>query len=85
MSLGVLGMVMAYLISAISALYLVREGKITNFSAIVPILGICSATYIVSIAFSRILKSGLSFPIIGIFTIGCLLALRQDYKKRQNQ
>lgn len=82
--LGVFGMVTSYLMTAISALYMVQQGKITSFSRIVPILGICSASYIVAIAFSGILNSGLSFPIIGIFTIGCLLALGQYYKKRQN-
>lgn len=75
-NMSVFAQVISFLLTAIAAYIASRVvSKDIGLPRWIPILGIGSCCYILFLAFSKIMASGISLPFVGIFLIGGFAAL----------
>jgi amino acid transporter len=70
MNVAVFSQIVAMLLSAVAAFYAAKSSVDFGLSRWVPVLGICTASYILSVSLFNIVKFGISFSFLSIFLIG---------------
>lgn len=75
MNLAVFSQLIAMLLSAVAAFFAAKSVAGFGLSRWVPVLGICTASYILIISLFNIVKFGISFSFLSIFLIGIVAAI----------
>lgn len=75
MNVAVFSQLIAMLLSAVAAFYAAKSTIDFGLSRWVPILGICTASYILFVSLFNIIKFGISFSFLSIFLIGIAAAI----------
>lgn len=75
MNVAVFSQLIAMLLSAVAAFYAAKSTVGFGLSRWVPVLGICTASYILFVSLFNIIKFGVSFSFLSIFSIGIAAAI----------
>ncbi|MFH1254452.1 MAG: APC family permease [bacterium] len=75
MNVAVFAQLVAMLLSAVAAFYAAKSVANFGLSRWVPLLGICTASYILIVSLFNIVKFGISFSFLSIFLIGIAAAV----------
>jgi len=75
MNVAVFAQLIAMLLSAFAALEAAKAAVGFGLKRWIPILGICTASYILIISLFNIIKFGISFSFLSIFSIGLIAAI----------
>ncbi len=79
-NMAVLAQIVSFLLSTIAAVYAAKKLQGVQFSIWIPLLGIGSCLYIMTLCLTNLLGSGLSFSFIAIFAAGIALAIGKSIK-----
>jgi amino acid permease len=79
-NMAVLAQIVSFLLSTIAAVYAAKKLQGVQFSIWIPLLGIGSCLYIMTLCLTNLLGSGLSFSFIAIFAAGIALAVGKSIK-----
>ncbi len=74
MNVAVFSQLIAMLLSAVAAFYAAKSVVGFGLSRWVPVLGICTASYILFVSLFNIVKFGISFSFLSIFLLGVAAA-----------
>lgn len=82
-NLSIFAQLVAIFLSMISANRAVCAVGDADLNRFVPMIGICTSFYILSVAMINIIKSGVSIPFLAIFLFGVVLALGKSFIAKQ--
>ncbi|MCB9492978.1 MAG: amino acid permease [Epsilonproteobacteria bacterium] len=81
-NMSVFGQIVSHLLSACAAFAAVHQTAKHASNKIIPLLGICSGLFVLSLCLHKIFASGVSFSFLAIFALGLLSSIIRKQKTR---
>lgn len=82
-NISVLGTIVAYFISTLSALVAFYRNPIIAWA--IPAAGLFSCAYVLNLCITNLMASGLSAPVLAIFSVGLVMAVSRFVARRMSQ
>src|SRR5579872_5115574 len=80
-NMSVFAQIISYLISGFAAFYAAKTVQAFTLPFWVPVLGIGTACFILSITMHKLIMFGISFSYLSLFLVGIVAALWQNMRK----